>query len=37
LPQSASDLELSHIRAFVENFAATAQFETSIETRDATW
>jgi len=24
LPQSASDLELSHIRAFVENFAATA-------------
>lgn len=37
LPQSATDLELSHIRAFVENFAATVQFENSVELRDATW
>lgn len=37
LPTSATDLELSHIRAFIENFTATTQFETSVETRDATW
>lgn len=37
LPTRATDLELSHIRAFVENFAATAMFETAIETRDSTW
>lgn len=37
LPTRATDLELSHIRAFLENFAATAMFETSVETRDATW
>lgn len=37
LPTAATDLELSHIRALVENFTATAQFELSVETRDATW
>lgn len=37
LPTRASDLELSHIRAFVENFAGTAMFETAVETRDQTW
>jgi len=37
LPTQATDLELSHIRAFVENFAATSQFESAVETRDATW
>lgn len=37
LSTQATDLELSHIRAFVENFTATAMFEAAIETRDATW
>lgn len=37
LPTSATDLELSDIRAFVENFSATAMFELAIETRDASW
>lgn len=37
LPVQATDLELSHIRAFVENFSATAMFENAVETRDASW
>ncbi len=37
LPTAATDLELSHIRAFVENFSALAMFETAIETRDPAW
>lgn len=37
LPTAATDLELSDIRAFVENFSATAMFETAVETRDAAW
>lgn len=37
IPTWATDAELSDIRAYLENFAATAQFETSVETRDATW
>jgi hypothetical protein len=37
LPTAATDLELSHIRALIENFSATAMFESAIETRDPAW
>jgi hypothetical protein len=37
VPTRATDLELSHLRAFIENFAATSKFEDAVELRDPTW
>jgi hypothetical protein len=37
LPVQATAADLSDLRAFIENFAATSMFETAVEERDAAW